>query len=508
MAKRIRILRTMALAGVPRSKLDDEISQFNENISGGVRIPPRSLDRLIPMLLRWEIADMKKEVSEQDLALIFDGATEVAEVFACVGRWVSSDWYIHQRLLACDWLAGSLSAKQQAVQLSRNIMFKLRIDPLNVVAATRDGCPVNGLCIELMKGACIHLVDISCTSHGSCLCGNEFDTSILNTVTNLWSFMTQKSQAARTMFLAGSGEQALHKAKVKWFATWAVHKQIMLNWATFLAVIDAPGDFFKETRASLRKILNDPIKMETLQLELALVYDVGECLVLLCYLEEGDGFLSPRVFARIMETEDRLRTILAADGSASFHAPNLVAKATQLYGARGPIAVTQAILPTIKKAQNVLNKFVTLKTTVWANQMKVWQFCRLFDPSYVAHASNVDLHADIMCHTAVSSLGPGIADALKNELATYKAAAMGVAADCDLCLFWRTHMDTLPNFGTGAKAAAIIQPSSAAAERVFAMLHWMFTKGQARTNEDYKMLSLIMRYNAMWRLKVQKLGGL
>jgi hypothetical protein len=257
---------------------------------------------------------------------------------------------------------------------------------------------------------------------------------------------------------------------------------MMLKWPSVLGVINAPGDFFTVTRMKLWAILGVAVQNETIQLELVLVHDAGEALVLLCYLDEGDSFLSPRVFMRITVAEAKVRTMLDADGIAGFHAPTLVAIATRLYHSRGPRAVAEAILRTIKKAKKVLAKLVTLKTTVWAKQMKVWQFCRLFDPAYVAVTSTATLHEDIMCHTAIPSLG-NCADGLKSELSAYVAAAAGVPAGSDLCLFWRVHGGSIPLFDVAARVAAILQPSSAAAERVFALLNWMFTKQQSRSHE-------------------------
>jgi len=135
--------------------------------------------------------------------------------------------------------------------------------------------------------------------------------------------------------------------------------------------------------------------------------------------------------------------------------------------------------------------------------VQVWKFCRLLDPAYVGLATMQNLHADIMCHTSIKVLGDA-AEGLKAELAAYKVTATGVQADCDLCGFWRTHGSLFPNLNAAAKIAATIQPSSAAAERVFAMLKWMFTKQQGGTHEDYKVLSLLLRYNECWRLKVEK----
>ena len=108
-----------------------------------------------------------------------------------------------------------------------------------------------------------------------------------------------------------------------------------------------------------------------------------------------------------------------------------------------------------------------------------------------------------MCHTSIKILGDA-GEGLKSEMTAYKVASQGVQADVDLCLFWRTHRSVFPKLNTAAKVAATIQPSSAAAERVFAMLNWMFSKQQTTTHEDYKTLALILRYNECWRLKVQK----
>ena len=51
----------------------------------------------------------------------------------------------------------------------------------------------------------------------------------------------------------------------------------------------------------------------------------------------------------------------------------------------------------------------------------------------------------------------------------------------------------------------MFQPSSGAAERVFAMLKWwMFGDSQASLLADYKEGSMMMRYNDAGRKKVQE----
>ena len=189
----------------------------------------------------------------------------------------------------------------------------------------------------------------------------EFETPTLDKVTDLWSTMMKNSDAARKLFKKMTGEHAKHKAKVKWFAAWMVQEQISTNWPQSLAVIRAPGTFFPETRKALAAILSDPEKCKTLQMELCLVSDVGRSLVLLCYLEEGDDFLSPRVLRRIKATELKLKSIVTADAQSGYHAPQVTAKATEIYSAGGALAVGRKVLETIAKAKNVYNKFMAMK---------------------------------------------------------------------------------------------------------------------------------------------------
>src|SRR4051794_21111649 len=84
-------------------------------------------------------------------------------------------------------------------------------------------------------------------------------------------------------------EKALHKSSVKWFAEWQMLKQILLQWPAVLNVINYPTDFSPAHRQTLRKIIDEFPGL--IRVELALAIDLGEYLVKLCYLSEGDGLL-------------------------------------------------------------------------------------------------------------------------------------------------------------------------------------------------------------------------
>ena len=60
--------------------------------------------------------------------------------------------------------------------------------------------------------------------------------------------------------------------------------------------------------------------------------------------------------------------------------------------------------------------------------------------------------------------------ALKQELPLYQAAAQDVDRCFDPLLFWKRHESDLPTWAKAARQVFLVQPSSAASERVFSLL--------------------------------------
>ena len=61
--------------------------------------------------------------------------------------------------------------------------------------------------------------------------------------------------------------------------------------------------------------------------------------------------------------------------------------------------------------------------------------------------------------------------------------------------WFKNRVQLLPAFAEAARVAAIIQPSSAAAERVFSMLKSLQSDTQTSMLHDYQETSLMLRYN-------------
>ena len=103
--------------------------------------------------------------------------------------------------------------------------------------------------------------------------------------------------------------------------------------------------------------------------------------------------------------------------------------------------------------------------------------------------------ADIDCLKAFPFLNsqPTI-DGLKSEIPTYMAASEDISAEIDPIAWWKSHAMELPKWANAFRLVLLVQPSSAAAERVFSILQ-RFTAQQQSSLEDYLELSVMLQYN-------------
>ena len=82
-----------------------------------------------------------------------------------------------------------------------------------------------------------------------------------------------------------------------------------------------------------------------------------------------------------------------------------------------------------------------------------------------------------------------------HELPTYMAIADGTSADANKLEWWKNHASEVPKWSSGCRAILLLQPSSAAAERVFSLLTNSFKEQQTHALEDYIETSVMLQYN-------------
>lgn len=84
---------------------------------------------------------------------------------------------------------------------------------------------------------------------------------------------------------------------------------------------------------------------------------------------------------------------------------------------------------------------------------------------------------------------------LKLELPQYIAASEDTNPTYSPLEFWRNHEISLPAWASAAKKMVLVQPSSAACERVFSLMNNTFNHQQDCSLQDYIETSLMMQYN-------------
>lgn len=82
---------------------------------------------------------------------------------------------------------------------------------------------------------------------------------------------------------------------------------------------------------------------------------------------------------------------------------------------------------------------------------------------------------------------------MKRDLSTYIAKATGVSINVNVLEWWGKHSNELESWANVAKDLVLLQPTSAAAERVFSILKSSFSPQQSHSLGDYVQCSLILQ---------------
>ena len=118
---------------------------------------------------------------------------------------------------------------------------------------------------------------------------------------------------------------------------------------------------------------------------------------------------------------------------------------------------------------------------------------RFFSPTKMCELKPVASDLDTL--HCLPFLNAADINSLKCEHATYLAAVEDISHLIDPMWWWKTHQDQLPHWASVFKKILLVQPSSAAAERVFSILANAFSKSQTSALEDYIQISVLLQYN-------------
>ena len=243
-------------------------------------------------------------------------------------------------------------------------------------------------------------------------------------------------------------------------------------------------EFSSSTRAKLAEYFADNQKLNALKVELAAIIDAGKPFVQATYKLEGDGLL---VF-QCYEIISALSTSVVLENY-----PNVQAVVKSI--AKGK---TDVQLKWMKHARLCIQPALDyyqehLQASIMSVPLRAFKAARLFDPHFLNKTKPE--HIVLNTLSAFSFITEPVLLNLKQEFPLYVAAVEDISGDLDAILFWKQYANNIPTWKETTAKVLLLQPSSAATERVFSILKNSFGDQQLRSLEDYLETSLIVQHN-------------
>ena len=472
---RVKVLTCFLRAGVPLRKYDHFRELLEENAM--------RLSDLIPFVLREEQQKIKQEISSEYVSVIFDGTSRLGEALAVVLRFISVDWTIDQRLIRVQLLAKSLSGEEIAREIISILSTSYGIESNRLLACMRDGAASNGVAVRTLTILYPNLLDIKCFSHTLDRVGEHY-VPVLNEFISLWISMFSHSPKARLFWREQTGSTMRSYSPTRWWSKWEVIQQLIIQFGDVVPFLAKYPDVAPATNAKLQAFLQDRLKSVHLQLEPASIVDWGEHFVKATYTLEGDGPLCLRCY----EVIDAIYVAIA-----SAHVPNVEAVAKKLATEIRGIHESQMLQYAQKAIQPGLDYFKSQMEGTLKDALSAFKAARLFCPQK-AHTMQPRA-ADLDSLKSFPFLNDDDIKGLKDELPVYLSKCSDTDANFCPLEWWRRNCGDLPIWSACARKVLLVQPSSAASERVFSMLKASFHDQQDNSLQDYIKSSLMLQYN-------------
>lgn len=482
---RVKVVTAFLRAGIPLSKLDSFREILEENAH---RLTDRRhMFDLIPFILKEEEARVRKEMTGKYLSVIFDGTSRLGEALVVIVRFVGEEWTLEQRLVRMQMLSKSMSAEEIARELISILSVTYGVRSELLLAAMRDRASVNNLAMQTVRVIYPSLVDIGCFSHTLNRVGENFKTPVLTDFMHSWIALFSHSPKTRFLWKSQVGRSMATYCATRWWSKWEVVKMVMSYFGDIEPFLHRNDDIGPTLRPKLLSFFADQQQQGLLQLEIAATVDWGEPFVKACYFLEGDGPLALESYEAIERVSASLRI---------GNTPNVHAIAQRLSGAQLADTRTQQLVAYAKSCvQPGLDYFERQLGSSLKASLAAFKCAKLFSPQkiYTMQPDATTVEQSLLEIPFLST--PSIVASLKAELPEYIARAADISADFPVLDWWRLNGGALPNWACAAKKILLLQPSSAAAERVFSLLKCSFGEQQDNSLQDYIEASLMLQFN-------------
>ena len=476
---RVKVLKSFLRAVVPLAKVEHFRELLEEN---SFRLTDRRhMSDLIPLLLSQLQADIKKELSGRPISVVFDGTTRLGEAMAVVIRYIDSSFTIKQRLIRLQLLAKSMSGEEIAREIIASISTQFGIASNQVVAMMHDRAACNGVALRTLKVIYPQLVDVGCFSHTLDLVGEKFSVPHLSAFTIWWISLFSHSPRSKLLWKERTGRAFEGYSATRWWSKYEVMRQLVELFADVEPFLEMHTDISPATRGKLLSMLRDDDEKKYLMVELAATIDAATPFVKATYNLEGDGPLALTCYEAI--------SALNVDARQAQY-PNLEAVAHNV--ASDHDNEDELIQYAKSCVQPGLTYYFNQLATSMKGPLEAFKAARLFSPAKLQQMKPAISYLDNL--SIFPFLSPQI-PTLKEEFPLYVAASEDIDPSYDPMHFWRQHEQSLPAWSQAARQVILIQPSSAASERVFSLLRNPFGERQNSALQDYIEASLMMQYN-------------
>lgn len=479
---RFHVTELFLKAGIPLSKVDT----LRPVLENKYRITsPSHLRELIPAILEEEQLQIVAEIKGRQISLIFDGTTRLGEAIGIVARFVDKEWNIQQRLIRLHTVAKPVNAPQLAQVINQCIATKLQHPAELIIAFMRDGASVNSAAVRALSVFYPNSLDVVCFSHTINNVGHRFVFPLLQEFTRLWISLFAHSARVKLAWKERTGTSMRSHSETRWWSKWELLSQVSLYFGDVAPFLQQLPDVSASTTQQLLAIIQHPERSRQLRLELAAVVDVGKHFVSATYALEGDGPLVFRCYSH-------LQAIASAMAQKDF--TNLKAVARQIAQDEADLTAPQLVAETMRGVEPAIAWFLGKFNVELEPVVTAFRRARFFDPVAVQSLGLTSQKVQsLRCFPFYSDEELG---QMVDELPQYLAAVTDVTLDTpEEKWSWWSHQNNIPHWKSAVMKLVLVQPSSAAVERVFSILTSCFTDEQRSSLEETIEASVMLRYN-------------
>ena len=436
--------------------------------------------------------------------------TRVAEVYVVIVRfWKNGK--VAQRVIGLKLLDHPLTGPENCgVLVATAATAQLRWS--NCIQFVADRAGTNTVAVDMLSPQAPKAFLQGCLSHTLTHVGDKNTLEHVNDFASALASMAFSTNA-RACFKKHFGETMKRFQKVRWYVKYEMIKQVFLNyvcldpWVLECELHDHAPESTKKIRAVMARA------SQTLQLEMCMLVDAIEPFVQATYALEADTVLTFKVHDQLATLQQHV-ALVREGGAAGVACPNTRAVATRLIDLHFPHAlqplkdqrIAQLIEEQLLKIEPCFTYFEE-KLIELSPALRVFKAAQLFHPSKIDAMGVVADAVDTLLQDIPLIDAPTRAQLLR-ELPAYRATVISdpaITANTDVEGWWASKDGdlTIKAWYETAIKVMLLQPSSAAAERVFSMLKALMGDQQAsRALEDYQQAGLMIHYNQLMRRTV------